>query len=180
MHVPRCRSWWQVCLSCRGKLTLWWSRLCLVKFCKCHQCRVSSLLLSTSYLVLQRLLSLLHVSDYQIIANWLTHEKGRHEYFQRNCVSQIRSRTDDLTFLLKEFYISSLAGSLISFQLTPSHIRGISLHFLTLSYGGGCFLGAFIIQLVYFLSGGEMNTNTVFHFFPLEHVIVKLERYHWI
>uniref|UniRef100_A0A3Q3EBG7 Solute carrier family 15 member 5 n=1 Tax=Labrus bergylta TaxID=56723 RepID=A0A3Q3EBG7_9LABR len=39
------------------------------------------------------------------------------------------------------------ACSLISFQLTPNHIRGISLHFLTLSYGGGCFLGAFIIQL---------------------------------
>uniref|UniRef100_A0A3P8W9K5 Solute carrier family 15 member 5 n=1 Tax=Cynoglossus semilaevis TaxID=244447 RepID=A0A3P8W9K5_CYNSE len=43
-------------------------------------------------------------------------------------------------------------ASLISFQLTPSHIRGISLHFLTLSYGGGCFLGAFIVQLAYFLS----------------------------
>ncbi|KAM8891779.1 solute carrier family 15 member 5 isoform 4-T7 [Spinachia spinachia] len=47
------------------------------------------------------------------------------------------------------------ACSLISFQLTPSHIRGISLHFLTLSYGGGCFLGAFLIQLVFFLSGGN-------------------------
>uniref|UniRef100_A0A3B4ZIJ2 Solute carrier family 15 member 5 n=1 Tax=Stegastes partitus TaxID=144197 RepID=A0A3B4ZIJ2_9TELE len=44
-------------------------------------------------------------------------------------------------------------ASLISFQLTPSHIRGISLHFLTLSYGGGCFLGAFIVQLMYFVSG---------------------------
>uniref|UniRef100_A0A3Q4BTI4 Uncharacterized protein n=1 Tax=Mola mola TaxID=94237 RepID=A0A3Q4BTI4_MOLML len=44
-------------------------------------------------------------------------------------------------------------ASLISFQLTPSHIRGISLHFLTLSYGGGCFLGALIIQLFYFFSG---------------------------
>lgn len=53
-----------------------------------------------------------------------------------------------------------MAGSLISFQLTPSHIRGISLHFLTLSYGGGCFLGAFIIQLVYFTSGGK---NKFFH-----------------
>lgn len=53
---------------------------------------------------------------------------------------------------------SSLAGSLISFQLTPSHISGISLHFLTLSYGGGCFLGAFLIQLVYFFSGGKINT----------------------
>ncbi|KAM6926471.1 solute carrier family 15 member 5 [Lycodopsis pacificus] len=51
------------------------------------------------------------------------------------------------------------ACSLISFQLTPSHIRGISLHFLTLSYGGGCFLGAFIIQLVFFLSGGNFYPN---------------------
>ncbi|XP_071360231.1 solute carrier family 15 member 5 isoform X3 [Trachinotus anak] len=51
------------------------------------------------------------------------------------------------------------ACSLISFQLTPSHIRGISLHFLTLSYGGGCFLGAFIIQLAYFLSGGNFYPN---------------------
>ncbi|CAL8357952.1 unnamed protein product [Lota lota] len=47
------------------------------------------------------------------------------------------------------------ACSLISFQLTPSHIRGISLHFLTLSYGGGCFLGALITQLLYFISGGN-------------------------
>lgn len=60
---------------------------------------------------------------------------------------------------------SSPAGSLISFQLTPSHIRGISLHFLTLSYGGGCFLGAFIIQLVYFLSGGEIRSDTGLHVF---------------
>ncbi|XP_059917186.1 solute carrier family 15 member 5 [Gadus macrocephalus] len=47
------------------------------------------------------------------------------------------------------------ACTLISFQLTPSHIRGISLHFLTLSYGGGCFLGALITQLLYFISGGN-------------------------
>ncbi|XP_053283597.1 solute carrier family 15 member 5 [Pleuronectes platessa] len=51
------------------------------------------------------------------------------------------------------------ACSLISFQLTPSHIRGISLHFLTLSYGGGCFLGAFIVQLAYLLSGGNFYPN---------------------
>lgn len=55
---------------------------------------------------------------------------------------------------------SSSAGSLISFQLIPNHIRGISLHFLTLSYGGGCFLGAFLIQLAYFLSGGTIYTYT--------------------
>ncbi|KAM4573447.1 solute carrier family 15 member 5 [Odontesthes bonariensis] len=53
------------------------------------------------------------------------------------------------------------ACSLISFQLTPSHIRGISLHFLTLSYGGGCFLGAFIIQLGYLFSGGGFYPNTL-------------------
>uniref|UniRef100_A0A672GKT0 Solute carrier family 15 member 5 n=1 Tax=Salarias fasciatus TaxID=181472 RepID=A0A672GKT0_SALFA len=51
------------------------------------------------------------------------------------------------------------ACSLIPFQLTPNHIRGISLHFLTLSYGGGCFLGAFIIQLVYYSSGGNFYPN---------------------
>ncbi|XP_056138384.1 solute carrier family 15 member 5 [Lampris incognitus] len=51
------------------------------------------------------------------------------------------------------------ACSLISFQLTPCHIRGISLHFLTLSYGGGCFLGAVIIQLLYFFSGGNFYPN---------------------
>ncbi|XP_071756369.2 solute carrier family 15 member 5 [Centroberyx gerrardi] len=53
------------------------------------------------------------------------------------------------------------ACSLISFQLTPSHIRGISLHFLTLSYGGGCFLGAFVTQLVYLLSGGNFYPNVL-------------------
>ncbi|XP_026167009.1 solute carrier family 15 member 5 [Mastacembelus armatus] len=51
------------------------------------------------------------------------------------------------------------ACSFISFQLTPSHIRGIALHFLTLSYGGGCFLGALIIQLAFFLSGGNFYPN---------------------
>ncbi|KAK2842026.1 hypothetical protein Q5P01_012226 [Channa striata] len=51
------------------------------------------------------------------------------------------------------------ACSLISFQLTPNHISGISLHFLSLSYGGGCFLGALIIQLMYFLSGGNFYPN---------------------
>ncbi|XP_031688702.1 solute carrier family 15 member 5 [Oncorhynchus kisutch] len=58
--------------------------------------------------------------------------------------------------------------SVISFHLTPSHIRGISLHFLTLSYGGGCFLGALIIQLVYLLSGGNWYPNTL-HEGNLEH-----------
>ncbi|XP_038161406.1 solute carrier family 15 member 5 isoform X2 [Cyprinodon tularosa] len=53
------------------------------------------------------------------------------------------------------------ACCLISFQLIPSHIRGISLHFLTLSYGGGCLLSAFIIQLVYFCSGGNFYPNSL-------------------
>ncbi|XP_047244430.1 solute carrier family 15 member 5 isoform X1 [Girardinichthys multiradiatus] len=53
------------------------------------------------------------------------------------------------------------ACSLISFQLIPSHIRGISLHFLTLSYGGGCLLGAFIIQLVHFCSRGNFYPNSL-------------------
>ncbi|XP_034021605.1 solute carrier family 15 member 5 [Thalassophryne amazonica] len=48
------------------------------------------------------------------------------------------------------------ACSLIAVQRSPSHIRGLSLHFLTLSYGGGCFLGAVIIQLLYLLSEGNV------------------------
>ncbi|CAB1331678.1 unnamed protein product, partial [Coregonus sp. 'balchen'] len=60
------------------------------------------------------------------------------------------------------------ACSVISFHLTPSHIRGISLHFLPLSYGRGCFLGALIIQLVYLLSGGNFYPNTL-HEGNLEH-----------
>ncbi|KAG7324029.1 hypothetical protein KOW79_012045 [Hemibagrus wyckioides] len=45
------------------------------------------------------------------------------------------------------------ACSVISFCLTPSNLRGIALQFLTLSYGGGCFLGALLIQFFYFVSG---------------------------
>ncbi|KAK1167247.1 solute carrier family 15 member 5 [Acipenser oxyrinchus oxyrinchus] len=47
------------------------------------------------------------------------------------------------------------ACSLVTFCLAPSSIRGISMHFLALSYGGGCFLGAFIIQVIYLVSGGS-------------------------
>ncbi|XP_051238352.1 solute carrier family 15 member 5 isoform X2 [Dicentrarchus labrax] len=61
MRVPLCQSWWQVCLSYIGRHTLWWSRLCLEKSCKCRPCRVSSWLLSISYSVSQRLSSPLHV-----------------------------------------------------------------------------------------------------------------------
>lgn len=166
MFVPLCPSWWLVCLSCRGRLTLLWSRPCLEKYCKCHPCHVSSSLFSTSYLVLQSLSSPLHVSNTlhhfsqcwprgasysnHIITNKMTHNK----VVPFSCWLSPSQHSDTT---------SSSAGSLISFQLTPSHIRGISLHFLTLSYGGGCFLGAFIVLLVYFFSGGEMNT--VLHIF---------------
>ncbi|XP_016329856.1 solute carrier family 15 member 5-like [Sinocyclocheilus anshuiensis] len=50
---------------------------------------------------------------------------------------------------------------LISFCLTPSNLRGVSLHFLTLSYGGGCFLGAFLIHILYFVSGGNFYPNNL-------------------
>ncbi|CAM4734828.1 unnamed protein product [Leuciscus chuanchicus] len=53
------------------------------------------------------------------------------------------------------------ACSLISFCLTPSNLRGVSLHFLTLSYGGGCFLGAFLIHFLYFVSGGNFYPNNL-------------------
>lgn len=62
MHVPLCRSWLQVWLSCRGSLTPWWSRHFLESFCKFLPCRVSSWLLSTSCSVWQKLLSPLRVS----------------------------------------------------------------------------------------------------------------------
>uniref|UniRef100_A0A8C6UI82 Solute carrier family 15 member 5 n=1 Tax=Neogobius melanostomus TaxID=47308 RepID=A0A8C6UI82_9GOBI len=51
--------------------------------------------------------------------------------------------------------------SMISFQLTPRHIRGISLHFLTLSYGWGCFLGTVMILLSYLFSGGNFYPNVL-------------------
>ncbi|XP_036375606.1 solute carrier family 15 member 5 [Megalops cyprinoides] len=53
------------------------------------------------------------------------------------------------------------ACSLLSYRLAPGSVRAISLHFLTLSYGGGCFLGALIIQLVYLLSGGSFYPNSL-------------------
>ncbi|XP_010212613.1 PREDICTED: solute carrier family 15 member 5 [Tinamus guttatus] len=39
--------------------------------------------------------------------------------------------------------------SLLSFRLVPERIRGISMHFLTLFNGAGCFIGAFIVQTVH-------------------------------
>uniref|UniRef100_A0A4W4GVB9 Solute carrier family 15 member 5 n=1 Tax=Electrophorus electricus TaxID=8005 RepID=A0A4W4GVB9_ELEEL len=53
------------------------------------------------------------------------------------------------------------ACSLISFCLTPSNLRGISLHLLALSYGGGCFLGALLIQIFYIVSGGNFYPKTL-------------------
>ncbi|XP_020786775.2 solute carrier family 15 member 5 [Boleophthalmus pectinirostris] len=71
-------------------------------------------------------------------------------------------------FLAPQYILLGIAEALvtptcsfISFQLTPSHIRGISLHFLTLSYGGGCFLGAFIVLLLYLISGGNFYPNVL-------------------
>ncbi|XP_040019149.2 solute carrier family 15 member 5 isoform X1 [Gasterosteus aculeatus] len=141
-RVPPCRSWWQVCLSCRGRRTLWWSRRCLEEFCRCPPCHVSGWLLSTSCWVSQRLSSLPHVCDRIMVSRitWCILAKKPHKKYTAGNFSA---------------FSSSRAGSLISFQLTPCHIRGISLHFLTLSYGGGCFLGAFIVQLVFLLSGGN-------------------------
>ncbi|KAK5620161.1 hypothetical protein CRENBAI_001232 [Crenichthys baileyi] len=52
-------------------------------------------------------------------------------------------------------------GFLIPFTSLIPPTGGISLHFLTLSYGGGCLLGAFIIQLVYFCSGGNFYPNSL-------------------
>ncbi|XP_074428848.1 solute carrier family 15 member 5 isoform X2 [Larus michahellis] len=37
-------------------------------------------------------------------------------------------------------------GSLLSFWLVPERMRGISMHFLTLFNGAGCFMGAFFVQ----------------------------------
>uniref|UniRef100_H3APC4 Solute carrier family 15 member 5 n=2 Tax=Latimeria chalumnae TaxID=7897 RepID=H3APC4_LATCH len=54
------------------------------------------------------------------------------------------------------------ACSLITFKFAPSSIRGISMHFLTLFYGAGCFVGAFIIQIVCLLSGGDWFPTNLF------------------
>lgn len=54
MCVQLYRPWWQVYLSCTGRLTHWWSRLSLGRFCKFHPCRISSWLPNTSYWVLLR------------------------------------------------------------------------------------------------------------------------------
>lgn len=73
-RVPPCRSWWQVCLSCRGRRTLWWSRRCLEEFCRCPPCHVSGWLLSTSCWVSQRLSSLPHVCDrIMVLQNYVVH-----------------------------------------------------------------------------------------------------------
>ncbi|KAG5830860.1 hypothetical protein ANANG_G00315030 [Anguilla anguilla] len=53
------------------------------------------------------------------------------------------------------------ACSLLAFRLAPGSVRGVSLNLLSLSYGGGCFLGALIIQLVYLLSGGNFYPDSL-------------------
>ncbi|XP_068515874.1 solute carrier family 15 member 5 [Anas acuta] len=59
--------------------------------------------------------------------------------------------------------------SLLSFWLVPERIRGISMHFLTLFNGAGCFLGAFFVQTA--------HTGTQGNWFP--HLLHegKLERF---
>ena len=85
--------------------------------------------------------------------------------------------------LLLNFFLTKLhSGAIISFCLTPSHLRGIALHFLTLSYGGGCFLGALIIQLVFSVSGGklpavflELQANFVMtYIFFMNHLLLPI------
>uniref|UniRef100_A0A8C4JEN4 Solute carrier family 15 member 5 n=1 Tax=Dromaius novaehollandiae TaxID=8790 RepID=A0A8C4JEN4_DRONO len=62
--------------------------------------------------------------------------------------------------------------SLLSFRLVPERIRGISMHFLTLFNGAGCFMGAFIVQTV--------HTGTRGNWFP--HLLHegKLERFFFL
>ncbi|KFQ56842.1 Solute carrier family 15 member 5, partial [Pelecanus crispus] len=59
--------------------------------------------------------------------------------------------------------------SLLSFRLVPERIRGISMHFLTLFNGAGCFMGAFFVQTA--------HAGTQGNWFP--HLLHegKLERY---
>ncbi|XP_071407478.1 solute carrier family 15 member 5 isoform X3 [Pithys albifrons albifrons] len=46
-------------------------------------------------------------------------------------------------------------GALLSFWLVPERIRGISMHFLALFNGAGCFMGAFFVQTAH--AGTEGN-----------------------
>ncbi|NXY86428.1 S15A5 protein, partial [Alcedo cyanopectus] len=45
--------------------------------------------------------------------------------------------------------------SLLSFWLVPERIRGISMHFLTLFNGAGCFMGAFFVQTAHASTQGN-------------------------
>ncbi|NXU48364.1 S15A5 protein, partial [Turnix velox] len=45
--------------------------------------------------------------------------------------------------------------SLLSFWLVPERLRGISMHFLTLFNGAGCFIGAFFVQTVHASTQGN-------------------------
>ncbi|NXO00212.1 S15A5 protein, partial [Rhinopomastus cyanomelas] len=59
--------------------------------------------------------------------------------------------------------------SLLSFWLVPEKIRGISMHFLTLFNGAGCFMGAFFVQTA--------HTGTKGSWFPHFLHEGKLERF---
>ncbi|KAJ1165069.1 hypothetical protein NDU88_005499 [Pleurodeles waltl] len=49
------------------------------------------------------------------------------------------------------------ACAMTTFRRVPGRIRGISMHFLTLFNGAGCFFGAFIIQTSYAASKGKTS-----------------------
>ncbi|NXU72944.1 S15A5 protein, partial [Oreotrochilus melanogaster] len=57
--------------------------------------------------------------------------------------------------LMQYLCLSTKAGSLLSFRLVPERVRGISMHFLTLFNGAGCFMGAFFVQTAHAGSQGS-------------------------
>ncbi|KAM6301653.1 solute carrier family 15 member 5 [Podargus strigoides] len=68
-----------------------------------------------------------------------------------------------------EALVTPSCNSLLSFWLVPERIRGISMQFLTLFNGAGCFMGAFFVQTA--------HTGTQGNWFP--HLLHegKLERF---
>ncbi|XP_074051413.1 solute carrier family 15 member 5 [Macrotis lagotis] len=53
------------------------------------------------------------------------------------------------------------ACSTISYKLIPSRVRGISMNFLTLFNGFGCFIGALMVKVVYATSEGNWFPNAL-------------------
>ncbi|XP_006866126.1 PREDICTED: solute carrier family 15 member 5 [Chrysochloris asiatica] len=53
------------------------------------------------------------------------------------------------------------ALSVLSYTFVPSTIRGTSMNFLSLFNGFGCFMGAVLVELVYFISEGNWFPNTL-------------------